>query len=167
MLVSYAMIAADLCKSLYRSGRTFGRTPWFTLAITFSLALGIGLNGAAFSLFDDLLLSPSPGLRQPAELVLLFSQDAETGRTLPVSYPNFEDLRSRGQSFVSLSAYQIIRVGISAGGGEARMVPGEIVTADYFETLGVAPLLGRTFQQEEDSVGSEPVVVLGHGLWQQ
>src|SRR6185503_826301 len=85
---------------------------------------------------------------------------------LPSSVPLFIDWQQRNQVFEQMAAFTSGRFNL-AGADEATSVRGVNVSAGFFETLGVPPMLGRGFLPDEDKPGAEPVVVLSHGLWQQ
>jgi predicted permease len=142
--------------------RLVARNPLFTACITLSLALGIGLNGAAFSYFNALFLRPVPGVNDADRILVLYTS-LKGAAYLPVSYPNFEDLRQASGSFSQMAAAHVVHVAL-AKDGAAEPVTGELVTANYFETLGLETGLGRFFSLQE-SRGAHPVVVLSEGLW--
>jgi len=158
---------ASLKQDLLFALRLLVREPTFTAVIVLSLALGIGFNGAIFSFLDALFLHPFPAIRDSGGLVALFNRDANGAGLLPSSYLNYRDLRERNTVFSGLAAYQVIQVGVILG-GEAEQVSGEMVSANYFEVLGVKPTLGRSFLLEEDRTpDTHPVVILSFRFWQQ
>jgi predicted permease len=162
-----SLIAESLQDIRYSLRLAFQR-PLFTLIVIGSLALGIGLSTAVFSVLNALFLQPLPGVSQPERLAYLASGGRIGSRQLPISYPNYRDLRERNHSFSDLAAYQSIRTGLATGSGEAEQVAGEIVTANFFKVLGAAPSLGRDFSAgNELAPGSHPEVILGYGLWQR
>jgi predicted permease len=151
------------------AARTFSKNKGFTAVAVLSLALGIGANAAIFSLVDAVLLKPLP-VEQPERLVALYTEDAKNPGSLPLSYPNFLDLRSGSRSFSALVAHRPVTLSLSGlpDGAEPEKISGELVSWSYFETLGVRPALGRGFLAEEDEVpGARPVAVLAHSFWQR
>lgn len=140
--------------------RTLLRHPAYSLTIILILALGIGANSAIFSLLDAVLLRPAPGVSQPERLVSLVKED---GRAF--SYLDYRDLREAG-IFEELSAGRRIELHLSEPQGNHRL-DGELVTANYFSTLGAVPARGRFFstQEDEDSPASR-VAVISYRLWQ-
>ncbi len=147
--------------------RMLARQPAFTAVVVISLALGIGFNTAIFSFLNAIFLHPFPAVRDPARLVSVFDRDANGAGLLPTSYLNFKDLRSQTQVFSGLAAHQVTQVGVALG-GQGEQMWGEMVSANYFDVLGVKPALGRTFRPEEDvKPGAYPVVVLSHQFWTQ
>jgi predicted permease len=145
-------------------------SPAYAAAAALSLALGIGANTTIFSLLNSVFLHPLP-VAEPARLVSVFTTDARnTGGFndfLPTSYPNFEDYRDHNQVFDGLVAHQNIPLSL-ARGGEAEQVGGDIVSAGYFDLLGVKPAVGRAFTPDEEREGGgTPVAVLGYGCWRR
>jgi predicted permease len=144
------------------------RRPLFTLTVVVSLALGIGLSTAVFSLLNAILLRPLPGVSHPDRLAYLASGGKIASRKVPISYPNYADLKKRNHVFSDLAAYQTIRVGFAMGKEGAEQIAGEIVTGDFFGVLGCRPALGRGLSTVENrSPGTQPEVVIGYGLWQR
>jgi macrolide transport system ATP-binding/permease protein len=150
--------------------RTLARNPGFTAVALLSLALGIGANTAIFTLTDAVFLRPLP-VEDPARVVELFTVDhvtvnpvANLTRT-PTSYKNFLDYRDQSNVFSGLAGFENAGVTLS-GYGDPKPVPAMLATANYFDVLGVKPLLGRTFRPDEDlKPGGNPVAVLSHSLW--
>ena len=129
-----------------------------------SLALGIGLNTAIFNLVSAVLLQPLP-VRDPARLVSLFTLDRTNPGLLYCSYPNYQDYRDRNTVFSGLALYTPIQATLTGESEPADML-GQIVSGNYFDVLGVKPVLGRTFLPEEDRVpGAQAVVVIGYAFW--
>jgi len=139
------------------------KNPGFTLVVVATLALGIGANTAIFGLVDALLLRPLPAVKAPAELVLLMRGD---GGGPTISYPDFTVLRERNEVLSDLALYT--QAPISFGNNvRSEVVLGGVVSANYFDVLGITPTLGRTFLPEEDRTpGGHSVVVLSHSFWQ-
>ncbi len=147
--------------------RLLMRDRLFSLTTILSLALGIGSAGAAFACFEVLFLRSLPGVEHADRILALYTQLRGNPLFLPVSYPNYRDLRDQSTSFASLAAAQPIQVALTGAGG-AEPVHGEMVSASYFGVLGVPPLRGRLFLPQEDLVpGRNPVVVLSEGLWRR
>ncbi len=140
--------------------RVLVKSPGFALATILVLALGIGANTAIFSVVYSVLLKPLP-YRDPSRLVVALHE----GR-YPVSPADFLDYQAQVHAFEQLAAAQAWS-GSLAGTDKAEEIPGLQVTANLFTTLGVAPLLGRTFVSGEDQPGAPRVLVIGYGLWQR
>jgi putative ABC transport system permease protein len=155
-----------LIQDLRYGMRMLVRSPGFAVVAILTIALGIGANTAIFSVVNGLLLRPLP-YQRPHELVMVW-QDlrARGGPAKEWATPgNVADWKNSGL-FVGLSAIQGWQASLT-GQGEAEALPGEMVTADYFTVLGVAPAVGRDFRAEDDQPASARVVILSDGLWQR
>jgi len=148
---------------LRQAVRLLVKHPGFTAVAVLSLALGIGANTAIFSLVNALLLRPMPVAR-PSEIVSVFTSDFSGPIYGVSSYPDYLDFR-RVDALSGLVAWAPTPVAISQD-GQSQRVFAETVSANYFDVLGVHPLLGRGFLPEEDAEG-HAVVVIAHGLWQR
>ena len=136
----------------------------FALAAVLSVALGAGANTTVFTLLNAILLRPLP-VKDPAQLAAVFTLDAHNPGNLLCSYPNYKDYRDRNQVFSSLLLYSAVIVNLT-GHGNPQSLVSQMVSGNYFQTLGVPLALGRAFTPEEDSVpGANPVAVIGYGLW--
>jgi predicted permease len=146
--------------------RLLTKNPGFTAIAVLTLALGIGLNTAVFSVIDALLLRPLPGVRQSEEIVQVFRTwpGIEYGSSSPM---NMRDLQERSKAvFTDVAAWSFESMNISVG-GQTQRVFGQLVSANYFSVLGATPLRGRTFVADEDRTpGAHPVVVVSHAAWQ-
>jgi predicted permease len=161
-----------LWKDIRFALRTFGRSPAFFAAAVTSLALGIGVNTAIFTLVNTLFLNPLP-VERASELVAVYTTD-EKNRTafsslLQTSYPNYLDYRDRNEVFAGLAAYSFpLPIGTTTTDGAPEQIFAEMVTGNYFEVLGVQPAAGRFFGPDDDRVrGGSPVLVLSYKLWQR
>jgi predicted permease len=129
-----------------------------------SLALGIGLNTAIFNLISAVLLQALP-VREPARLFSVFTSDRTNPGLLYCSYPNYKDYRDRNTVFSGLALYTYAQLTLT-GESQPEDVSGQIVSGNFFDVLGVKPVLGRTFLPEEDrSLGAHAVVVISYALW--
>jgi putative ABC transport system permease protein len=141
------------------------KRPLFATAALVALALGIGANSAIFSVVNGVLLRPLP-YPSPDRLMMLWTYNPRQGFDKDVStYPNFEDWRRQSTSFDGLSAYIGSDFTLTEA-GEPAQIRGATVTPGFFETLGVAPALGRTFGPREGMRGGDRVAILSDGLWQ-
>ena len=145
----------SLIQDLRYAARTLSKSPGFTLVAILSLALGIGLNTAIFSLVNIILIRPVPVISEQDRLVWLRA---------PISYPDYNDYRSLSQSFDGMAAITGTSDFSMDRGGEPELVKGEYVTENYFEVLRVAAVKGRTFVAEEGRTPT-PVMVLSEHLW--
>ncbi|MCG6957098.1 MAG: ABC transporter permease [Gemmatimonadetes bacterium] len=157
----------NLLRDFRYAVRMLVKNPMFTIAAVITLALGIGLNAATFSAVRGLLLRPLDGVREPERLVQLYRKwpGMDYGST---SIPHYQDLRDRtGEVFSDVAAWNFVPMSLSADGRSERLM-GMLVSADFFQTYGVRPALGRFFTPgvEDRDPGAHPVAVLGHGFWQ-
>jgi len=160
-----------LWKDIRFALRTFTKSPAFALTAVSSLALGIGVNTTIFTIINTLFLNPLP-VDRVSEIVAVYTVDknntSQLGSVLQVSYPNYKDFRDRNNSFSSMAAYSFPIAGSVSTGAEGEPIFVELVTGNYFATLGVRPLLGRMIGTEDDRVpGASTVMVLGHRMWQR
>ena len=146
--------------------RSLLRSPGFAIAAIATLALGIGANTAVYSLVRGVLFRALP-FAAPERLVALNETYPARGYTAMVaSPPNYMDWKARSRSFSSMAAYTTGDIALSEA-GEPERLRATLVTADFFETLGVAPAAGRTFAPDEFVSGRDRVAVLSHGVWQR
>jgi predicted permease len=144
--------------------RMLTKSPGFTAVAVLTLALGIGANTVLFSVVNGVLLNPLP-FPAPDQLVALFTNRLHFERA-SISYPNFLDWQRQNHTFVSMAAFRPDAFNLT-GTGAAEHIRGEMVSADFFSTLGVQPLTGRWFTAEEDRLGGAPDVVISAGLWKR
>ena len=141
------------------------RRPLFSGAAIASLALGIGLNTTLFSVINGVLFKGGP-IAKRDRLVEIYTGINQDFPHLTTSYPDYLDLR-QADALRAIAANSYVR-GILSGAGRSVLVTGETVTANFFEVLGISPILGRSFRDDEDDApGIASVVVLSHSLWQQ
>jgi len=150
--------------------RVLGRSPGFAGTVVLTLALGIGVNSALFSVIHKVLLEPLP-YPDPERLVQVQSTIAAPGKPTEVitvwSYPRFELLREYGRVFAQIAACAQGSLTLTQSGDPER-VEAELVSADYFSLLGLKPQLGRVFEEQEDRTpGAHPVAVISDGLWRR
>lgn len=165
------MIEAAL-KDLQYAFRTIRKSPGFTAIVVISLALGIGANTAIFTLIDAVMLRLLP-VRSADELVSVGDASRPTallhGGPMPnvFSYPLYQRLRDENHVFTGLLASgQTGRLDVGAGSGALEAAHGRLVSGNYFQVLGVSPIVGRTFSSDEDRVpGMSPVVVISYDYW--
>ncbi len=151
-------------QDLYYGARTLLKARSFAAIAILTLALGIGANTAIFSVVNGVLLNPLP-YRDASRIIALFEKipNFENGS---ISYPNFLDWQRMNHSFSALAAYRSLTFNL-AGDGESEHLRGEMISAGFFEVLGVNPLLGRTFNREEDRLGANPTAMISEGLWRR
>jgi putative ABC transport system permease protein len=146
--------------------RVSARTPGFTIVAVLVLALGIGANTAIFTIVDAVLLERLP-FRDPDRIVALWEESSRRpGRNNVLGPSQFIRWRERATAFERMAALVDTRQNLTGGEAPEEVVV-QIVTADFFPILGVAPLVGRTFSDEENRDPQANVVVLGYELWKR
>lgn len=154
----------SLLQDIRYAVRILGKAPGFTIIAILTLALGIGANTALFSVVDGVLLNPLP-YAQPDRLVAVYTH-TRTFNHSSISYPNFLDWVRDNHSFSGLAAFRSDNMNMT-GLGEPERLKGEMVSANFFTTLGVKPVVGRSFVPQEDQIGAAPVILISEGLWKR
>jgi len=145
--------------------RILMKRPSFTIIAVLTLALGIGANSAIFSVVNTVFLKLLP-YDEPERLVVLRGQNPITKNTLSVSYPDYLDWRDQNTTFERMAAVGGADLILNTNDG-AEPIRGKLVSAEYFQVLGLKAATGRVFLSEENQTpDSHPVVVVGHRLWQ-
>ena len=173
----------DTAKELVRSGgweslidtlwqdlrygvRGLRKNPGFAAIAVFTLALGISANTTVLSWISATLLNPIPGVAHTSDLVTIGRGDRSDFPTPPFSYPDLRDLSERTQSFSGILGYHEDYMSLT-GVAKPERVYGALTTANYFDVLGVPPILGRTFLAEEGTRhAGAAVIVIGYAVWQ-
>jgi putative ABC transport system permease protein len=155
---------SDLNQDVRYGIRSLAHTPGFTAAAILTLALGIGANTSIFSLVDAALLRPLP-YRAPERLATVWNQHPQRARA-GFSAPRLFALRQNANAFEHVAGWANSAFNVS-GAGLPERVGGMSVSWDFFDTLGVAPFLGRGFREDEDKPGAPRVAVLSYVLWQR
>ena len=145
------------------------KRPGFTVIVVLTLALGIGANTTIFSALDAVLLNPLP-YKDPDRLVVIWETNKHLGPEMwdrnEVAMGNFLDWRSRNQNFDQLAALFDTAMNLT-GVGEPQRIQSCVVTTNFFQAIGVQPMLGRSFLPEEEKPGAPFTVILSHDLWQR
>lgn len=162
---------SELGKDLIYAFRTLRKAPVFAVFAVLTLALAIGANTTVFTVINTLLLNPLPAPKS-SELVSVngvkLGTGAKAGPPLQLSYADFKDIESGATVFRSLAAYSSPRGVTWQAENSSQGLFVELVTGNYFQTLGLAPAKGRFFFPEEDGApGTHPVAVINYGTWQQ
>jgi len=177
--------AESLRQDLRFGFRLLTKSPGFTALAVTTLALGIGANTAIFSLIDAVMLRWLP-VRDPSQLVVLrwtaheeprrngissfgdCSDEGSRANSSGCSFPYqvFEKIRSKKNVFSGVTAFAGPAALVLSSNGAARLASGEVVSGDYFSTLGVKAVVGRTLGTEDDSLSASPTVVLSFPFWQ-
>src|SRR5437868_2834221 len=163
--------------------RMIRKAPGFTAIAVLSLALGIGANTALFSVVDAMLLRKLP-VKEPERLVLFAAQwgknfspgsykgsnqrDPATGLTVGTSFPyqTYQRLREQESALSDIFAFADMSLNVNAD-GQADVASAQAVSGNYYQGLGVPPLIGRTINDEDDRAGASPVAVLSYRYWQR
>ena len=165
MLAILPLVFADLRFAL----RQLRKSPGFAFTAILTLALGIGTTTAIYSLFDGVLLKPLP-LPHPEQLVAAYTDETRPGQPPDhggTSYPNYLDWRDRNRSFSQIAAFDgDSRLISRANGMDGDVLPICRVTANYFDTLGAMPILGRNFTTDDDHAAHH-VIIISYGLWER
>jgi len=146
--------------------RQLRKSPGFTATAVMMLALAICANSTVLSWIDGTMLHPIPGARKTGELVSLQRGERNISPVPPLSYLDYRDLRERNHSFTGLLAYNHDWITLTRAGAEPERIYIANVSANYFDVLGVKPLLGRFFLPEEETrPDAVPYVVLSYSIW--
>src|SRR5207249_5867623 len=146
--------------------RQLVKCPAFTAVAVLTLALGIGANTAVFGLINALLVRPLP-YHDPSNLVLLWEQFPAQGlERIPVSVPEYIDLEKGLRSFTQIATFNYSTFNL-AGGNVPERISGAVVSPALFPMLGINPIVGRAFAQEEQGEGHDDVVVISERLWKR
>src|SRR5215813_5488091 len=158
-------LLSDFWQDLRYATRTLLKRPGFTVAAVLTLAIGIGSNAAIFTVINAVLLRPLP-FPHSEQLVSLYTRFlSPTGYDFPyfaLSGPEFADVRGRVNAFAGVAAYSIDSSNLTRGNGEAERVLTMRVTSEFFDVLGVKPVRGRTFTEDEAQRGEACLALLSH-----
>lgn len=155
----------SLLRDVRFTARTLVRRPAFTISIVLLLGLGIGVNVSIFTLVHAAFLSGLP-IENPREVVSVFTTDETHPGLLPISYPNYRDLRDQNDVLDGLAAFQWLRPNYVSNDRPERLFS-QIVSPEYFDVLGISAAYGRVFTPADfESEGGSPVVVITHAFWQ-
>jgi predicted permease len=155
---------ADLWYDLRYSARMFIKNPGFALIVAATLSLGIGANTMLFSFVNALLLRPLAGVAEPERLVHVGRQYKDKSSMSDSSYPDYLDYRDQNTVMSGLALRAPAAFHFSAG-REAERVDGEWISENYFDVLGVSPVLGRLITPADASNPS--VAMISYGLWRR
>jgi predicted permease len=144
--------------------RTLRRSPAFTAVVVITLALGIGANTAIFSVVRGVLLKPLPNRDGDRLIYLRQSTDAPGGGNITFSVPEVRDFRNGVPALAGIAEYSPWSSILQGDDGAVRISVG-LVTGNYFEVMGLAPVLGRVTRPSDDGPGAEPVAVLTYAYW--
>jgi predicted permease len=144
--------------------RVLLKSPGFAIIAILTLALGIGANSTIFSWINSTVLNPIPGVKHASQYVAISINEGRNQG--PLAYPDYTDLRDRNRTLSGFIAFSTVTMSLTANGRPEREW-GIVTSANYFDSLGVRPILGRGFLPSEDTKpGGAPVVVISYRLWQ-
>jgi predicted permease len=156
---------AGLLQDVRFALRQLRKNPGFMITATAMLAVAICANSTVFSWIDGTMLRPIPGARNTGELVTLVRGQWNISPSPPLSYPDYRDLRDQNHSLSGFLAYNHDWLSLT-GGTQPERVYVSNVSSNYFDVLGIRPLLGRFFLPEEETrPDAVPYVILGYSLW--
>ena len=156
-----------LLQDLRYALRQLRTSPGFTVAAVLTLALGIGANTAIFSVVDGVLLRPAP-FNDMDRLAVVWETDRKSSTTHePASVPDFNDFQTRSVRFERLAALAATEVNLTLNAGDPSRLAALAVTHEFLPLVGIRPLLGRTFSEEEDRPGGPAVALISEALWEQ
>jgi putative ABC transport system permease protein len=158
----------ELARDVRYAIRSLRRAPTFVVAVTLSLALGIGATSALYTVVERVLLRPLPygTSGTTGELVMLWrNYRAKPAEPNVVSYADFHDWVTQNRDIAGAAVFNIWTPTLTEG--EPEPLIGSRVSADFFRVLGVPPMLGRGFRADEDVPGGPPVAVIAYSLWKR
>ena len=154
----------DLWQDIRYGARLLVKARWFTLAAGTALALGIGANTAVFTLVNAMLFRGLPFA--DAESIMFVWGENEQNQRSGLSHPNYLDLRDQSRTVERLAAILNSTVNLADDGQPPERIQGGYVSGNFFRMLGEQPVLGRDFTDDDDRLGADPAVLLGHSVWQ-
>ncbi len=159
-------IIETFCQDLKYGLRVLRKNPGFSLAAILTLALGIGANTAIFSLVYGVLLRPLP-YKNGGQLVVLHQQNTKAAASdIPFSYKELVDYRQQSHSLESVVEHHTMTFLLSDSQTAERVQSG-VVSGNFFDVLGVKPILGRTFVDADDQIGAPAVIIFSYKFWQE
>ena len=157
---------ANLFRDVRFAIRMLRRSPGFSLVALLTFALGIGVNAAVFTVYNGVLLRPLPYPDADRITMVWMDNRRQQIREDITSYPNYMDWRTQSSSFAHMAAFTPASFNLT-GAGDPERLRGAVATANFFDVMGLQPLVGRVYTSQEETPGKDAVVVLSHGLWQR
>jgi putative ABC transport system permease protein len=155
----------DLLAEFRQALRSLASTPGFAFAVILTLGLGIGANTAIFSVVDGVLLRPAP-FEQMDRLTMVWETDRKSGTLRePASQPDYFDYQERTRRYERLAAFSPVTVTLATGAGDPERVAALWVSHEFLPMVGIRPLVGSTFTEEQDKVRGPDVALIGEALW--
>jgi predicted permease len=155
-----------LFQDIHFAVRLLRKAPGFTAVAILTLALGVGANIAIFAVINSVLLKPL-AYRDSDHLMILTETASGIPEPSELSYLNYEDWRDQNHSFNEMSIFrdpQFLNLMTTDG---PKIITSRMVSASFFATLGVAPMIGRDFRSDDDRPGTAPTLILSYGAWQR
>jgi putative ABC transport system permease protein len=160
------MNPANVLRDVRYAVRMLLRNPGFTTIALLTFAVGIGINTAVFSVFNGVLLRPLP-YPDAERITMMWLDNRVQGIKEDIgSYPNYRDWREQNTTYEHVAAYTGASMTMT-GSEEPERLSAAQTTANFFAVMGIQPVLGRVFNEDQEKVGNDAVVVLSHGLWQR
>jgi putative ABC transport system permease protein len=160
------MTSSTFVRDSRHAFRALLRTPGFTAIAALTFGLGIGVNTAVFSVFDGVVLRPLP-YPEPDRITMVWMDNRQQGIKEDItSWPNYQDWRNQNSSFAVMAGYTGAAFNLT-GADEPERLQGAQTTANFFDVMGVRPLLGRLYTDANETPGNDGVVLLSYGLWQR
>lgn len=158
------LLMNDLRRDLRQAMRSARRQPSFTLTVVLTIALGVGASTAMFSVLNAVLLSPLP--QRNADRVVRLYQPNTSSETTGLSPLEIADYREQARALEDVVEYHSMPFTF-IGTTEAQRLQTGVVSANFFDALGLHPVLGRSFRPDEDQPGADPVLLLSYEYWQR
>jgi putative ABC transport system permease protein len=160
------MSMVDVTRDVRYALRMLLRAPAFTAIALVTFAVGIGINTAVFNVVNGVLLRPLP-YPDAGRITLLWMDNRREGIKEDItSYPTYVDWRTQSTSYLYMAAFSPRAVSLT-GAGEPERLQGAAVTANFFDVMGVMPIVGRLFAVDNETPGNDGVVLISQGLWQR
>jgi predicted permease len=157
----------ELRQDLHYGIRMLWRSRGFALLAILCLTVGIGSNAAVYSWIEGVLFHPYPLVKNQDRLLVISGTVPGASKGTDISWPDFLDFQRNCTLIDAFIAEKIVGTTLSAGGDRADRISGSVVSANYFDAMGVHPILGRSFEKaEETGRNAHPVVVISYDLWQ-
>ena len=160
------MTSSTFARDSRHAVRALLRTPAFTAIAALTFALGIGVNTAVFSVFNGVLLRPLP-YPEPDRITMVWMDNRQQGIKEDItSWPNYRDWRDQSSSFAAMAGFSGAAFNLT-GAEEPERLQGAQTTANFFDVMGVRPLMGRLYTEANETPGNDGVVLISYGLWQR
>jgi putative ABC transport system permease protein len=154
-----------LLRDFRHGARSLRRSPGFTVLAVLTLALGIGATTAIFSVVDGVLLRPAP-FDESDRLAMIWETDRRSGTIRePASFPDYLDFRERNTHFEELAAFTGLELNLVPDTGDPLRLAALAVSREFLPMVGIRPLLGRMFTEDEDQARARGVALIGEALW--